>query len=80
MTLIESTGGDATSIYNDVGHDILLLNSAGEPDEARAGGLMNQILGDKFQDRIISQTSGSPRTKCKREPDTDRARTGRWLS
>ena len=41
-----------TSIYEDVKHDILLLNSVGEPESVRAGGLMNQILGDKFQDGL----------------------------
>ena len=45
-------GEDETSIYEDVKHDILLLNSVGEPESVRAGGLMNQILGDKFQDRV----------------------------
>ena len=49
--LIQNTGGDESAIYEDVKHDILLLNSAGEPDSVRAGGLMSQILGDKFQDR-----------------------------
>ena len=43
---------DEAAIYEDVKHDILLLNSAGEPDSVRAGGLMNQILGDKFQDWV----------------------------
>ena len=51
VIMIENTGGDESTIYKDVKHDILLLNSVGEPESVRAGGLMNQILGDKFQER-----------------------------
>ena len=53
--LIQNTGGDEETIYGEVNHDILLLNSAGEPESVRAGGLMNQILGDKFQERANKQ-------------------------
>ena len=52
--LIESLGEDEAAIYQEVRHDMLLLNSAWEPESVRAGGLMNQILGDKFQDRILN--------------------------
>jgi len=52
--LIDSLGEDEAAIYQEVGHDMLLLNSAWEPESVRAGGLMNQILGDKFQDWIFN--------------------------
>lgn len=50
--LIQSNGEDEATIYQDIKHDMLLLNSAWEPESVRVGGLMDQILGDKFQDRI----------------------------
>ena len=52
--LIESLGEDEATIYQKIGHDMLLLNSAWEPESVRAGGLMNQILGNKFQARILN--------------------------
>ena len=63
-------GEDEAAIYEDVKHDILLLNSAGEPESVRAGGLMNQILGDKFQGRVNKDKQyARPRLSQKSTPE-----------
>merc|ERR1712113_797383 len=58
VTLFGLTGDDEASIYNDIGHDILLLNSNSEPDSVRPGGLMEEILGDKYQSFEYDQNHG----------------------
>lgn len=56
--LIESLGEDEAAIYQEINHDMLLLNSAWEPESVRAGGLMDQILGNKFQSFDYLQDHG----------------------
>ena len=45
-------GDDYIKIYNEVKNDVFFFNSINEPEQNRDGGLVNQIIGDKFYSKV----------------------------
>ena len=52
------TGDDYIQIFGDISNDVLLLNSNAEPDENREGGLLEQVIGPKFNSKDYDQDHG----------------------
>ena len=45
-------GDDYIKIYSEVKNDVFFFNSINEPEQNREGGLVNQIIGDKFYSKV----------------------------